>query len=465
MPCDLLLASSECFALRAEHNGKFLQSVHYPRHGGSRIEASADTTAGDAHARFFLEPSKEHQGLVHIRYCHNNAYWVLVVDSDDERRYMSAANEPQEDLSNEFCTLFEPVPVEGKENNIRLRIPQSGLHGGYASMLPVFDISKPYLQFHLQPESSFIVVGLSRKNELPRHIALKGDNGCYLRHLGRRMQFDTTDINNKDVDYTVHTNDDGTVCIMANTGGYWSRSSSDWICTVGKLAHNMDQDPNMVFKVITSDRSIALANLGNHKFCNRLYDNDSSGYLSASADIKNKWAWFVLEEPIISREISDLVFYLDEARIYNKIIDVDIDQHTNYTTSEQTGTFSFTAKKEVVSTWDTVVSFKPAITERFTSLIRKIPMVIGGEVTFYPKPEGGPEEIVVKQNYTVPPGKTVTAKFVTMQACCDVPYSYKQTDTLTNGKEVITINTDGIYTGVYTYTLPITVTDPEDKVI
>ena len=116
-----LLASSECFALRAEHNGKFLQSVHHQQNGGSRVEANADTTAGNARARFFLEPSKEHQGLVHIRYCHNNAYWVLVRGgNDDDRRYVSAADEPREDLSSESCTLFEPVPVEGKESNIRL---------------------------------------------------------------------------------------------------------------------------------------------------------------------------------------------------------------------------------------------------------------------------------------------------------------------------------------------------------
>ncbi|XP_071678644.1 uncharacterized protein [Lolium perenne] len=224
-----LLASSECFALRAEHNGKFLQPVHHARHGGIRIEASADTTAGNARARFFLEPSKEHQGLVHIRYCYNNAYWVLVADSDDDRRYVSAADEPHEDLSRESCTLFEPIPVEGNENSIRIRIAQSGSKGGYATMVPVFDISKPYLQFHKNAESSFTVIG-------------------------------------------------------------------------------------------------------------------------------------------------------------------------------------------------------------------------------------GSEEITVTQDYTVPPGKTVIAKFVTMRASCDVPYSYSQNDVLTNGEEVTTFHKDGIYTSVNTYNLPISVT-------
>uniref|UniRef100_A0ACD5Z9L4 Uncharacterized protein n=2 Tax=Avena sativa TaxID=4498 RepID=A0ACD5Z9L4_AVESA len=324
-------------------------------------------------------------------------------------------------------------------------------------MVPVFD--KPYLQFHLTAESSFTVIGLSRKNQLPTLIALKSDNGWYLRHVGTWLKFDTHDIKNEGVAYSVHTNDDGTVLIMTDKGGFWSRRSSDWVSADGTLANSKDQNPDMVFKVITGDGLIALQNMGNHKFCNRL-NYEGISYLSASADTKSIWTWFVLEEPIIHREIFDFIFHLDEARIYkNEIIVVGTHQQTNDTTSEQTCTFSFTAKKEVVTTWETVVSFNTSIDKMLASHVSKIPTIVGGEVTLSHKPDGDSEEITVTQNYTVPPGKTVTAKFVTMRGSCDVPYSYSQKDVLTNREEVTTFHEDGIYTCVNTYNLPITVTE------
>jgi hypothetical protein len=321
-------------------------------------------------------------------------------------------------------------------------------------MVPVFDISKPYLQFHKNAESSFTVIGLLRKNELPTLVALKSDNGFYIRHVDTWLKFDTQDIKNEGVAHSVHTNDDGTVLIKTDKGGFWSRRSSDWVSADGTLAQSKDQNPDMVFKVITGDGQISLQNLGNHKFCNRL-NYEGISYLSASADTKSIGARFVLEEPVVRREVSDFIFHYDEARIYkHETIAVDTHQYTNYTTSEQTGTFSFKAKKEVVTTWEAVVSYITTIDKNFAY----VPTVEGGEVKLSRKPEGGSEEITVTQDYTVPPGKTVTAKFVTMRASCDVPYSYSQNDVLTNGEEVTTFHKDGIYTSVNTYNLPISVT-------
>jgi hypothetical protein len=83
--------------------------VHRKEEGGIRIESTGNTSAGNPRARFFVEPSKEHEGWVHIRYSYNNTYWVLVLDIRDNTWYLSAAHEPNEVIGSESCTLFEPI--------------------------------------------------------------------------------------------------------------------------------------------------------------------------------------------------------------------------------------------------------------------------------------------------------------------------------------------------------------------
>jgi hypothetical protein len=60
-----LLASSECFALKAHHQPGYLQCVRHD--GKTRLESGASTLAGYARARFFLGPSEEDEGLVQFR--------------------------------------------------------------------------------------------------------------------------------------------------------------------------------------------------------------------------------------------------------------------------------------------------------------------------------------------------------------------------------------------------------------
>jgi GMP synthase (glutamine-hydrolysing) len=66
----------------------------------------------------------------------------------------------------------------------------------------------------------FVDNGLLRKNELPTLVALKSDNGFYIRHVDTWLKFDTQDIKNEGVAHSVHTNDDGTVLIKTDKGGF-----------------------------------------------------------------------------------------------------------------------------------------------------------------------------------------------------------------------------------------------------
>lgn len=148
--------------------------------------------------------------------------------------------------------------------------------------------------------------------------------------------------------------------------------------------------------------------------------------------------------------------------------------HENGTAEVQTKEFSFKKRREVTGKWETLVSFSSTEVQTFGASIGVIPFVMGGEVTLsreaasskrHTESKTGSEEVEVTQHFTVPPGKTVTAEFVAMQATCEVPYSYKRTDVLTNGQTIPTFCQDGIYTGVNKYSFRIIMTESENKVI
>jgi hypothetical protein len=63
-----LLALPKCVALRSKHDNSYLRSVHHESHGGSLVELGhGDGGVMNPRARFYLEASKEHEGLIHVR--------------------------------------------------------------------------------------------------------------------------------------------------------------------------------------------------------------------------------------------------------------------------------------------------------------------------------------------------------------------------------------------------------------
>jgi hypothetical protein len=166
-----------------------------------------------------------------------------------------------------------------------------------------------------------------------------------------------------------------------------------------------------------------------------------------------------VEEPdVVSREIYDIRFYLDEGRVSNKqILTLVTEYSTNDTSKEMKATFSCVKKAEVRS-----ASSKQGVDTKFNlgSNGGANPMVVGDEVTFSSK-ISNTEETTVTQEYTIPPRTTVTAKIVGMRARCDVPYSYKQRDVLTTGQEVTSIRDDGIYTVAKHYNFAVIYTGDE----
>ncbi|CAM0943012.1 unnamed protein product [Alopecurus aequalis] len=504
----MLPASLECFALRAELNGNYLQAVYVDKATGVRVEASAGTVVANARTRFVVERSKkEADGFIHVRCCYNNKYWVpvLVQDGCSSCWFISTANEPEDDLSSPSCTLFQALPVNEKDDSITF------LHPGLRKFACVVSIgNETYMQLQENNSNNFTAVGLSGHKELPKHVAFKGDNGKYLgakdleeefdmhgkkitpvvlsipvvgglvagfktaRCMSRRryFQFNTEDIGHASVSYTTFTNDDGTVRIASNNGKVWKRSSwGNWIKT-GDMEDKDDRDT--LFEVVSGDGFVALRNLGNNKFCRRLTVGGRTSYLSACGDSISQCAQLKLEEPFVSFEISDVKFHLDEARMYNKqILNVVTMTRTNNTSREFKTTFSFSKKVEMVSKWENTVSSKTGVQHKIRSSVSGVPIIAHGEVIYstesgtldrHTRSETNTDETTITEEYSVPPGTKLAGKLVATRASSDVPYSYKQTGVLKNGDVVTTIHNDGIYTVTNNYNFGIIVTDDEDEI-
>nr|AML47770.1 putative agglutinin [Triticum aestivum]AOZ21512.1 putative agglutinin protein [Triticum aestivum] len=463
-----LSALPRCVALRSKHGNSYLRSVHDKSQGGNFVELSADNDGGvmNPRCRFYLEASKEHDGLVHVRCCYNNKYWApqqrLLHGS--ARWTIGTANELEEDLSKPSCTLFKHIPVSGEDGST-CRFLHSQL-GKYACVLSSSDMSKhPYL--HIAREESdqdnlldaFTVLDVSEQMQLPSYLAFKGDNG---RFLGakivegyRYLEYSKDDIGDLSVLHTIFTNKDGVVRIKSNYFDMFWRRSPNWIWADSTDTTHNNRDT--LFKVTTGPDFIALRNLGNNNFCKRLttegkYDCLNAAVGSITAEVKMRCI-----EPIVSRDIYDVDFRLGEAKIYtNGIEGLDSQIVENMTTTTNKTKMIFTYTNTVQSTWSSTVSLKIGVKTKFKS---GIPFVVDGEVEVSTEFSGSytwggaksDTKVVSKQiDVEVPPMKKVTVKAIGSNGLCDIPFSYKQRDILTNGDEVIQEFTDGMYFGVKT---------------
>lgn len=76
------------------------------------------------YTKFEIERAKIGNGLVHIKSCYNNKYWVRW--SPNHWWIVAAADQPEEDRSKWFCTLFKPVYIDRNANTIRFLHSQLG---------------------------------------------------------------------------------------------------------------------------------------------------------------------------------------------------------------------------------------------------------------------------------------------------------------------------------------------------
>ncbi|KAF7142461.1 hypothetical protein RHSIM_Rhsim05G0010000 [Rhododendron simsii] len=435
------------------------------------------------YAKFEIEtakttPAGNENGFVHIRCCYNNKYWVAKSSSDP--CIIAGADEPNEDQSQWSCTLFEPIrrqlrgdlfrniqmddEEEGSTNttvifrHVQLRdylvYPvDSGGQIRACMTAQLKSLSNSFAVFHIIDWESLLM--------LPKHVALKGDNGRYLsaRWIERHqyLQFASCDKGDPTVGNQVFVNEDGSVRIKNDHFGKFWRRSPNWIWADSDDTTTANLD-TLFYPVKVGDNVVALRNLGNDKFCKRLTTEGKRDCLNAGVDMISKEARLVVEELVVSREIYNVNFHLLDARIYNQsIVTMVTKTATNDTQESNTATLNFLRNETKSSTWNGSVSFKLGVK---TSIQTGIPFIVEGKVEVsaeftgsYQWGETVSTENQVETEYTIsaPPRSKVTVSLLATQGSCDVPYSYTQRDTLMNGGQIIHNFDDGVYTGINSF--------------
>ncbi|CAN6565841.1 unnamed protein product [Malus baccata var. baccata] len=442
--------------------------------------------AGSEHTKFEVEKAKSigNEGLVHIRCCYNNKYWVM--PACGYTQIVAGADEPEEDKSKFSCTLFEPVyedddglPVDDSRsaNSIVLRFRHA--HNGKYLALVQNDPNDKYWGFmYTYGESPsqrfmdvFIVIdweSLVLVKILPKHVAFKGGNGHY---LGARLidqypsslQFESTDIEDPSAGNEVFTNADGTVRIKSDSSGkFWRLTEDDWICADSDDSTN-DDSHTLFWPIKVGDSAIALRNMQNKKFCKRFTTSTITSGLNANVSTIDKEAYLEVEEVFpLRRDISNITLHLDRARIYNQnVVNLAMGELVNHSNESYPMELKFSYIETRNSTWN--YSSVSSILKLFglkSSTHTEVPVIADDKkltIGFTGSVQFGETETVTSSvkdafyKYVVPAMTKVKVRFVAAEASCDVPFSYNQRDTRTSG-EIITSNIDdGVYNGVNTF--------------
>ena len=214
----------------------------------------------------------------------------------------------------------------------------------------------------------------------------------------------------------------------------------------------------MFWPIKVEDNIIALRNLGNNNFCKRLTTEGKTSCLNAAVRTITIEARLQVYETVLSRRIYNVNFRLMDARIYNQnVLTMANGDATNNTQEPNTVDIKLSYTETKTSTWNASVSVKLGVKTTFQTgvpFIAKGQIEVSAEInSAYQWGETITSTSVVETVYkvTVPPMSRVKVSLLATRGSCDVPFSYTQQDTLTNGKQITYNMDDGVYTGVNSY--------------
>ncbi|TYH26715.1 hypothetical protein ES288_A02G010900v1 [Gossypium darwinii] len=387
-------------------------------------------------AKFEVESAKG--GLVHIRNCINMNYLERTEEDSisgkaDEQYWITAtAEKKEEDLSKEWCTLFQPLEEDSVNKTYRFMHVQSGcylrLRQSYSP-----DITAGVLATSTKIDANgndiFKVIDWDTLVILPRYIAFKGNNDMFLRLAEidghPYLQFLGEDIGEAAVAMEVFYTPNGDIRIKpVCSDKYWKRKL-DWIWVDSDDTKGNDKDTLFhPFKV--DGKTIALLNLGNNMFCKRFTGEGITSCLSAR-----------IPSPVLSRKIENLRYDTENARVYDeKVQIVAKNSASNHTKQSNTMDVKLTYTDTTTSTWNSHFSLG---LEAKASFEFGIPIIAEGSVEISTNVETGIQWGETKT--------TTTVMEINHQVHCDVNFMFTQKDTLFNGTIVKTDIVGSTYVG------------------
>ncbi|KAK9117092.1 hypothetical protein Sjap_016039 [Stephania japonica] len=408
---------------------------------------------GDPRLRFLLEESRKFKGLVHIKSCYNNRYWVRKQSTETGFLDTIAAEseKPEEDQSKPSCTLFKPVYAGNEGHVCELRC--LGSENGALFLT----LDRGQLSLSKSPTLLFEIVEWDKMVIFPKYVTFKDANG-YLSAGNTQglphLQFASQDITDPTIGNEVFVNENGTIRIKStHLGKFWKRSANGILCD----AEEKDSfQPDCLFRPVKlGDNTVALCNLGNNQFCKGLTTKGKKNCLNAADLDITKEAHLLVEELVSSRTIYNVEYHVEAAK-------VDIDRKVimaNYTLENLTPETNWKTVKlgyndSKTNTWNAPVSLKVSGEMTFkvgVPFIASSEVKISLEVTrsYEWGDSSTPSKYVeVSSTVAVPPMSKRKVMVVASKGKCHVPFSYYQRDLLVNGQYVTVKKHDGLYTGV-----------------
>ncbi|XP_039133102.1 LOW QUALITY PROTEIN: uncharacterized protein LOC120270144 [Dioscorea cayenensis subsp. rotundata] len=429
--------------------------------------AFTETQAVSAYAKFEVETA-DRNGLVHIRSSQNNKYWVRTKENDNGGNLAwitTTAEKPENDQCKESCTLFKFIIEDATTNMYRIVHIQSGcylLAKWRASNFPCF-VGANDKTCQEYENDIFKIIDWDSLVILPKYMAFKGDNGQYLclRQIEGYpyLQFSTDDIGDSTAAFENFTTENGTIRIKSTSNNEFWRRSPNWIWADSNENSNNNKDT--LFRPIKVDyQTIGLLNLGNNHFCKRLTTEGKTSCLNAAVPTVTKEAKIKVEEPVLTRNIYDVKYDMENSRVYDEtVLVVAKNSATNNTqqTSSLDVKLSYTNTR--TSNWKTMLSLKLGMKAIMASVFHSF---FDGKIEISGEVQSGVEwgettttitVLEVVHKVVVAPMSKVTVSLIATNGKCDVPFTFMQKDTLYNGNTITTEVQGGTYTGSNFYSI------------
>ncbi|KAJ4843195.1 hypothetical protein Tsubulata_008112 [Turnera subulata] len=168
------------------------------------------------------------------------------------------------------------------------------------------------------------------------------------------------------------------------------RRKNNWILADAEETSSVDYNSDTLFRPVKviGDNRIALCNLGNKKYCQKL-EEGTSCCLSATASTTASEARMEFKELVVSRHISRVHFRLKEAKIYGKTpIILTEEEYENTTSKSATKHINIPLEHTLRGSWGSIASYKSSNVK--TSIRSGIPVMgeagltldISGEVSW-----------------------------------------------------------------------------------
>ncbi|KAI3959838.1 hypothetical protein MKW98_029875 [Papaver atlanticum] len=412
--------------------------------------------------RFEVVPATTGNGLVHIRSKQSNRFWENM--GGPNGWITATAVKPDENQSSQCCTLFQPVYLDSNSNKI---VRLLHVHTSY------------YVAFFMGTNQTNGCLNLISNSQLtdqrdlftiidwqsivmfPYIIRIKGNNGMHLKAFSDGfMDYNFQVANSPEFEYEVFPSRDGGICLKSvQYGKYWKLdNNSSWVWANGNPT--MDHHINTVFiPTKLDDKTIALRSLANNTFCASRTANSKVNCLATLFTYVDEYATMVIEEPVLSRTIDNVIYHLTDARIYDEHVIALANEEARNKKGEGSDTVKLNLKhtERYTREWTASVSFTLGAK---VSLSVGVPEIAEGKVetsyefkSSYQWGERNEDELEMGSEYTVavPPMSSVKVSLMATRASCDISFSYTQRDVLTNGTVKVYYKNDGIFKGRNAY--------------